>query len=148
GLENLLVGGDFWDWGSLSRKHPQDLPTVSAEATLEVGGKLLALLLNRFKRVAICEGNHDSRFSRALSEPVSLRRTLFMALEDRQYSGELITTSLEWVEIGDLWIAGHPRWYGKNPGKLAQIATKRQRNLLASHTHLQSTQVSDCGKFV
>lgn len=149
GYTRLVIGGDLFDMSSLGRSHPQDLPTVSFEKTLQVGGELLAYLLNSFEEVAIVPGNHDLRAARAMGEAISFSRLCHAALNGAKTSGRLITSDYDYLYVGENWVAGHPRSYCSAPSKdLAQIATRTRKNVLGAHTHLCGMSVSPCGEFL
>lgn len=154
-IDTLVIGGDIMDFQSAS-SHPKTELQASLNETITAAGKILDFFLDYFDRIYVLPGNHDVRLAKKLDSPLSFEMLIRAGVQrgkvssDVESTAPIITTDNTYLYIGETetgWVAGHPDRYTRTPVNLTKAAQRERRHVLGAHTHLQSLEWSDCGKF-
>ena len=138
GVEDLVLGGDFFDNDSLSA-HPADLPQIDLNTAIEVAGQVLRYIKSHVKTIHILPGNHCRRMAKALNKNLSFKNFVRMTVGDLEGFN---VTELDYFYVNDStperpgWSVGHPRFFAAYPTKgLDAVALQRQRHVIGAHSH-------------
>lgn len=155
-IEDIIFGGDTWDFNAISR-HPKDQPTEDIGESLALGGEVIRSVCSHFAHAWFTNGNHDERVGHKLDAPWTLEHTISAALgKNWPAHCELHITNFDYVfvnsEDGDSsknWIVGHPSHYSGQGGKTpADIADIEGRNVATGHNHVIGMAGSKSGKWL
>lgn len=136
-VDTLVIGGDFFDNGELSR-HGDDIEQADINQAVELAGEVLRFIKSNFETIHILPGNHCRRFAKRLNKNLSFRNLVKMAVGDM--SG-IQTTEADFFYIDTPhgkrgWTCGHPRFFAAYPTKgLDTVAMQRHRNVIGAHSH-------------
>lgn len=140
GIKTLIVGGDFFNFDSISR-FDEKQADAGLERELNEGISVMATLTETFDKIIYVWGNHDARLHTRLGYKLAFKNTMqliFRALDREQY-GKLYFTNLDhvWVEQEDeRWYICHPNNYTRIPLSGARVlATKLNANVITAHSH-------------
>lgn len=139
GVRTVLWVGDIFDLHALGIFLSQNKDSLAKE--IEQNRKYGKQLANRFRRVLWTNGNHEDRLSRALTQYLRIEQTKrLFDLPDH-----VETSDYYFCEIGDDWIATHPKNSSVIPGRVpTMLALKYRKNVLSFHGHLVgAVQIND-----
>lgn len=143
-IETLVVGGDFFNFDSLSRFDGKQAD-AGLERELEEGISIMSVLCETFEEIFYIWGNHDARMHTALGQKLKFKQTLqmiFSALDTEQYA-RLTFSDLDhlWVvqdgsPNGDPWYICHPASYNRQALTTAkQLSAIHGANVITAHSH-------------
>ena len=142
-INDLAIVGDFWDCDSLSI-----YPTYLGEKwsfdqeKIEIQ-KVLRILLDQFKNVYICQGNHEYRWARlhtALNTD-QLWAQVFTVKNEADFTlldwpRNLHVTKNDYMLLNETWRLTHPRNYRQVALSVANVlAQKYHKNIANAHGH-------------
>jgi len=131
GVTTALWVGDAFDFHALGIFLSQNKDALSKE--IEQDRKYGEQLANRFARVLWTNGNHEDRLSRMLAQYLKLEQTKTLFGLPKHVE----TSDYYFCEIGDDWIATHPKNASVIPGRVpSMLALKYRKNVLSFHGHL------------
>lgn len=139
-LRTLIIGGDFFNFDSLSRYEPKQ-EDAGLERELEEGIEVMRTLQSTFDRIIYIWGNHDARMHKALGMKIAFSSAMSMIFNAL---GSEAVTKIEfsnldhcWVDNGETpWYICHPDSYTRVPLSGARVlATKYNANVITAHSH-------------
>lgn len=146
--EDLVIIGDVYDFPSLSRfTHNQK--EVSANDVIRIAGDVMRAVFKHFKRVYICNGNHDERLSKSIDDSWDLQLLINASFGRHWPNCEIAVTNYDYIYLNDNWIVGHPSNYSGQAGKTpAELADLKQKNIVTGHNHIVGISQSKSGLYV
>jgi hypothetical protein len=129
--EDLAIIGDLWDADSLSIYPKYTGESWSFEQEIGAVQKVVDVLAQSFKRIWICQGNHEYRWARIHEElrMAQLWRQIKLP-EDTRVSMN------DYMLLNGNWRLVHPRNYRQQPGSVANaLALKYHMNIANTHGH-------------
>ena len=145
-IENILIAGDFFDFGHLKTNWllERTIEVTTVDQEFEIAKEILKELNEHFKQIVIFGGNHDLWLIKKLEGEISLP-TVFKMLLDTA-----ITTPYRYVTIssgGEDWRVSHPKGYRKlnltAPRELTTIHPNQ--NIIIAHFHRFSFGIAPNG---
>lgn len=139
-LKTLVIGGDFFNFDSLSQYDPKQTD-AGLERELEEGIAVMGTLLSTFDRIVFLWGNHDARMHKALGYKIRFKSAMelvFSALgRDERDKIEFSNLDHCWVNAnGKRYYVCHPASYTRVPLSTARtIAMKVNANVIVAHSH-------------
>jgi predicted phosphodiesterase len=160
-VEELVIAGDYFNFDKLSRwrwkQDPHFAKTKDTRLLPEVrqGNLAMKMLLNQFKRVYVCAGNHDIRFAEALGFRLPFDYTMRMLLHELSDDerSRLTITSFDQMTMsvprGRDWLICHTNEYSKMALVVpSRIADAERINVASAHRHHHAIGVSPRGMVV
>jgi predicted phosphodiesterase len=139
-IRTLIVGGDFFNFDSISRFDDKQ-EDAGLEREIDEGIAVMDVLCQTFDRIIYVWGNHDARIHRRLGYKMAFKstmQTIFRALDTEDFAKiEFSNLDHAWVEQnGERWYVCHPDSYTRVPLSGARVlATKVQTNVITAHSH-------------
>lgn len=149
-VRDVVFGGDTFNMDAISI-HPKNARSVQLDVELIVGGDVAATILNCFDRGWIIPGNHDERVAKKLDQPFSTEQLFGAAFAHLRAwpTCELHFSNLDYLYIGEHWIAGHPSKYSGQGGKMpSDLAQFYRRNTVSFHNHIVGESQSKDGDYI
>lgn len=140
GVKDLLIGGDFFNFDSLSQYDPKQ-QTAGLKRELDEGMNVMNALLGTFDRIYYIWGNHDARLHRSLGFKLEFdeaMRLVFGAIgEDALERITFSNLDHAYATVaGERWYICHPQNYSKIPlSTPRQLAAKVGCNVVTAHAH-------------
>lgn len=145
GITTLVIGGDFFNFDSLSQWDPKQ-ETAGLERELVEGIATMRVLLETFEKIVYIWGNHDARLHKSLGYKMQFDNAMRMVF------GALGSDLLQRVEFSNLdhcfihpyegapkwesWMVCHPANYSSIPTSTARsLAAKEGCNVITAHSH-------------
>jgi len=140
GLTTLVIGGDFFNFDSLSQYDPKQTD-AGLEREWYEGLAVMRVLLESFERIVYVWGNHDARMHKSLGYRMRFATAMQMVF------GKLGVEALEKIQFTNLdhciiwsgeekWLVCHPASYSRVPLNTARaIAAKEGCNVITAHSH-------------
>lgn len=144
GIKTLVIGGDFFNFDSISRFDIKDVTRLDVE-WLE-GVNAMDTALSVFDRVVLIKGNHDERLTRALGFKMSFDQAMklvFAGMDDDKLE-RLTITGLDhcWVRPyadapdTERFYVCHPTTYSRIPLSTPRaLIPKFESHVIAAHAH-------------
>lgn len=130
GVKTLGIFGDWFDFHALSIFLSASVKDWENE--LDNNEKYGNQLTSQFDRVIWSNGNHEERMARALMQWITVDRLRMMI----GLGAHVQTTDYYHAEIGDDWIATHPKNSSVIPGRVPfALAQKYRKNIISFHGH-------------
>lgn len=144
-LTQLIIGGDFFNYDSLSQYDPKQ-QDAGLEREHREGLQVMSVLLETFDDIYYVWGNHDSRLHKALAYKMQFKSAMQMVF------GELGTEAMDKLHFSNLdhlwarpypgapkeesWYVCHPASYNRTPLATArQLTAKWGSNVITMHSH-------------
>lgn len=145
--KGIILGGDTFNGGEVS-SHAKNEPYVTPlKDEMDMAGKVLSVLGNLpfVEWIAICNGNHDERYSKKLNAYATLESLVYGALAGASIKAKLYISDRDYLYYGDDWGIGHLSSWCKEGGKLAlEQARKHNKRVFAVwHDHIQGVQCDE-----
>lgn len=150
-IRNLLIGGDFMDFGQLSIFLPEEEEEPhKLEDDLDEAEMLLDWMTGWFEDVLVLKANHERRLAKALGNQVSqhrLGRLMHAGLDRLKWSNWTYCVITD--GNGAEWRITHPGRRWKLLGRLSQeLANRHQMNTILAHSHVMSLTYNISGDFI
>ena len=149
GIKHLVIGGDLFDFQSLS-EHPKEDREVGYDDSKRVAGRILRLLGEDF-HLYIVPGNHDRRYAKRLGGYIDFKDLIWAALAGERTKYPITVSNNDYIYINEGeagWVVGHPRFFSTIPAKGgAEVAMIQRRNVCGAHNHIIGMMQSKCGNF-
>ena len=139
--DNIIINGDLLDCNPLSHFSKEPIEPAAFKAELDEACDVIADL-QRYSRVWLVEGNHESRFYRYINDRAP---ELFGITSMREMIAERLDTPIEYIfttpkesmmEWGDDLLIGHWNVARKYTCYTAKALVERfQTNIVQAHTH-------------
>jgi hypothetical protein len=140
GVTKLVIGGDFFNFDSLSQYDPKQTE-AGLEYELETAQNVMRILGHNFDKIYYLWGNHDARLHKALGFKLQFQtamRTVFDAVGDTVLD-KIEFSNLDHMHVvsgGQEWYVCHPMNYTRVPLSTARaIAAKVGANVIVAHSH-------------
>lgn len=140
-IRTLVIGGDFFNFDSLSQYHPKQHGDSLARE-LKAGWQVMEALGETFDNIYYIWGNHDARLHKTLGYTLQFKeamRVVFGSLGDDLLS-KITFSNLDhlWIEqsTGSKWYICHPANYTRVALSTARVlAAKYSANIITAHAH-------------
>jgi len=144
-LKSLIIGGDFFNFDSLSRYDPKQ-HDAGLTVELEEANRVLSVLARTFDDIIVIWGNHDARLHSALGYKMQFDHAMRMVLGDAgtEVLSKVRFSNLDhlWIEFTDApdearrWRICHPATYSRIPLSTPRtLAAKYNANIICAHAH-------------
>lgn len=131
GIRKALWVGDMVDFSSLSVFLHQD--DGSLEHELDDNERYLKDIQAGFEEIMWVRGNHEDRLFRMLNAVIGMERMAKLLGLD---TGTIQTTNYYWCEIGNDWLAEHPKNTNVIPARVGTfLSEKFSKNVITFHGH-------------
>jgi len=140
-VRTLLIGGDFFNFDSLSAYFPKQ-SDAGLEPELVEGQAIMRVLLESFDKIVYIWGNHDARLHKSLGFAIQFKeamRLVFGSLGNEALAKiEFSNLDHAWINQSDGrdWYVCHPASYTRMPLSTArQLSAKYNTNVITAHSH-------------
>lgn len=148
GVQTLVIGGDLFDFGSLS-SHAHTGPEDDLNDSMRLAGDVLRALGQHFVKMIILPGNHDERLARKLDKNWDFGLLVNAALGRDWPDCEVTISEVDYLYMGERWLVGHPSNYSGRGGQTpADLADLWGRNVVTWHNHIVGYSQSKSGRYV
>lgn len=146
--DHILIAGDLFEMGFakqwLSYEGEQEL-TMGEEVQ---GLEQIFKWLDYFKKIYLIRGNHESRVTR-LKEAKIQAGGIIKLMTDKIYGDKFKYSYYDKAEIGEDWLAVHPKSYSQISSATAvRLAEKFHKHILNAHGHFQALRWDRSGKYM
>lgn len=144
-IKTLIVGGDFWNFDTLSRFVIKDRKWSLAQE-IDRGLEIL-YTLTELCNVYLTRGNHDRRIVESFDGELSFAE--WMNSFDIPNLHVTNDDYLHLISNKVTWRICHPDAYSRIKGNsVSKIAHARQENTILGHSHYHSVSSDSSGKYV
>lgn len=133
-VEDIAIPGDFWDCDNL--KLQLNLAWgLTFQREIQSVAMVLQILVDTFKHVWFCRGNHEWRWTRTMNGVAGMDELFAMTGITHGYEVTNDNSIILKTKAGD-WLLCHPRQYRQTKLSLADaIAEKYHMNVVCAHGH-------------
>jgi hypothetical protein len=139
GIKEIAIPGDFWDCDNFSRFTNLTQSGLSWSQTFrgetEEVATVLSALVERFKGVYFCRGNHEKRWMDQNLGKVNLADIFKLTGINNGY----LTTNDDHIVLesgGEIWLLCHPRNFRQTPLSVGRdLCAKYRCNVFVAHGH-------------
>lgn len=144
--DHILIAGDLFEMGFakhwLTYEGEKDL-TMSEEVE---GLEQIFKWLDYFKKIYLIRGNHESRVTR-LKEAKIQAGGIIKLMTEKIYHDRFKYSYYDKAEIGDDWLAIHPKSYSQISASTAvRLTEKFHKHILNAHGHFFAVRYDRSGK--
>lgn len=149
GIKKLFVIGDFWDCeGYKNEQKYVNLTWFEAfQDEKKEAAALLTRMLENFKTIYFCRGNHEFRWIRKNRGMVAMDE-LFATTKVKGNYHVSLDDHMVLEQKGERWLLIHPKDYNATQLVIAgKIADKAQCNVVCAHGHQLARGFNKTGEF-
>lgn len=144
-IKTIIIGGDFWNFDSISRWVIKDRK-MSLSEEIEKGLRILKSLSSSANVYLVC-GNHDQRIAVSFGGVISFKEWM-----DSFAIKNLTVTNHDFLYLysqGVKYRICHPDTYSRIKGSSAtKIAHARQENIIMGHQHFVSVSTDVTSRYL
>ncbi len=146
GIRSLAVIGDFHNFDFFSKYWADSRASAELqEKEFVAGEKLLDEAMGVFKQIYFCFSGHDRRPNRLLQGALTTSRWYGLIRPGRSMQ-DIYISPFAWAEVGETWIAMHPRRGRKIKGSLVrEMVSRRRKSTATFHQHYSSWAIDPSG---
>jgi len=136
--DHILIAGDLFEMGFA--KHwltYEGEPDLNFDDEVE-GLEQIFKWLDYFKKIYLIRGNHESRITR-LKEAKMQAGGIIKLMTEKVYGERFVYSYYDKAEVGDDWLAIHPKSYSQISASTAvRLVEKFRKHILNAHGHFQA----------